>query len=111
MSSNPDLPMDWWTDPRVASLTTAAFKVHVLATMWCWQHNSDGELPFGALRFLGEDGSRRRVLDRLVASGLWQQQDAGYVLTDYLDHQPSAAKRLGWRAGARDRQARHRGRQ
>jgi hypothetical protein len=99
VSSQPDLPLVWLTDPRLA--TALAYAAHSKATCWCWEHNSDGVFPKASLRFLGRAGQQRTV-DQLVKSQLWLDTGTDYVLTDYLEHQKSKYERDQARAQWRE---------
>lgn len=99
MSSNPDLPSVWLTDGRLAN--AGEFTAHAKATVWCWEHDSDGVFPKASLRFLGRAGWQPTV-DALVKSELWLDTGTDYVLTDYLEHQKSSTERAEARKAWRE---------
>jgi hypothetical protein len=109
VSSNPDLPAAWFSDYRWVNLPDAGKVVHLYATMYCWERNNDGHVPFAALRFC--HSPKTRTLDRLVASGLWQirADGDGYQLDDYRTTQRTKKERdearQAWRESSRKRRA------
>lgn len=60
----------------------------VTALSWSADQLTDGHIPARILRVLGS--SRREALN-LVACGLWEETDTGFVFHDWADYQPDAA--------------------
>lgn len=81
---------DGFTDhPKIAALSAGAFRLHVAGMCYSGRTLSDGFIPAGRERML-IDGFRRLLLKELVGAGLWDVEDGGHRLHDFLDYNPSA---------------------
>jgi hypothetical protein len=59
--------------------------LHLLATVWCSSHLSDGELPaLVAEHLIGRCKDGEALVAALVNAGLWDRTDDGYRLPFYL---------------------------
>lgn len=82
----------------------AAIGLWVRAGSWSMQTLSDGFIPTKVARQLGT----QREADRLVAAGLWDEKDDGYVFHEWVQRQPSRVQILADREAATERQRRAR---
>jgi hypothetical protein len=73
-------------------LSSDAFRVAVLGTLWAVSQRTDGRLPERALRFLHPDGRRTDCAAELVAAGIWKVNSDGWEIADFLERQTSAAQ-------------------
>lgn len=105
------LPEHFLTSPTLDGLTSDAFRVYVNGLMWSVTHGTDGLLPERSLRFLHPDGKRPEVAVELVAAGLWEHDDAGYHVPDFLRYQTPAEQVERSRAFTRERKRRQRDRE
>lgn len=64
----------------------AAMGLWVRAGAWAMQHLTDGRVPIHVARQLGTRGEA----GRLVAAGLWLEEEAGYRFHEWEGRQPSA---------------------
>lgn len=71
---------------KVYALPMAARGLWITAGSWCSSQLTDGHLPKKMVIALG---ARQRDADALVAAGLWEKTDDGYIFHDWLDYQPS----------------------
>lgn len=95
--------------PKVTSLSDAAFRLYISAICWSSMHRTDGHIPAAQLRFIAAPIKRPQLaVDQLVLSGLWEKNGNGWVIHDYLDYQPSAAKVKAEQEAKRKRQERWR---
>jgi hypothetical protein len=74
--------------PKVESLSDSAFRAHVWALCYCGRNETDGFVPDGA--------ARRRVaagdVGELVGARLWDPAPGGFVVHDFLAHNPTKAE-------------------
>jgi hypothetical protein len=73
--------------PKIIGLTDAAFRTHVAGLCYCGRHLTDGNIPTGALRAIGP----RKCAIELERAGLWERNDHGWQINDYLAYNPSKA--------------------
>jgi hypothetical protein len=74
-----------------------AFGIHALALLHCSRYLTDG---FVDQEFLDETfdvaktkpRERKLIVEALENAGLWHRADDGWVIHDYLDHNPSKAE-------------------
>ena len=97
-----------WAHPKLASLSAAAVRLWLFTLCWCNQQETDGQVPRRILSVLG--GSKKAAAE-LVASGLWERTDNGWLVHDFLKYQPSRAQRDSQREALRERVSRHRKRE
>ena len=91
----------FWSHPKTMTLSESAVALWVRAGAYCCQHLTDGLVPPGSLRMLGEAGAA----DELVAAGLWDATDSGYQFHDWGTYQPSRESVMADRASNAARQA------
>lgn len=101
------------THRKVLAVSNDALAVHVTGLLWSVDHLTDGALTTADadsicnLRRL-TGAKAKRVLAELEAQGLWHRTDAGWVLHDFHDYQPTADEERRRKADAADRQRRKR---
>ncbi len=100
--------------PKVVTAGPLAGWLHVCALAYCNRHLTDGFIPRAQVaRLVNFDGvlelgteddtgpcdvrdwpdiSPYKLADRLVAVGMWEERQGGYLIHDYLDYQPSRAE-------------------
>lgn len=83
------------------------------AIFYCARNLTDGYVPAGVLHSIdpGVSMSRRKAIslaEKLVDVGLFERAEGGYLVHDYLDHQPSKAEIEERREQAAERQRRRR---
>lgn len=105
------LPEHFLTAPTLDGLSSDAFRVYVNGLMWSVTHGTDGLLPERSLRFLHPEGKRPELAAELVATGLWERDDAGHHVRDFLDFQTPAEQVERARAFTRERKRRQRDRE
>lgn len=105
------LPEHYLTSPVLDGLTADAFRVFINGLLWSATHGTDGLLPERALRYLHPDGNRPELSAELIAAGLWDHDDDGYHVPDFLKYQTPAAQIEQARALARERKRRQRERE
>lgn len=79
---------------KVAPLSDAAFRLHITAGAWSAEEGTDGLVParvVGTLTGAPRGKALVSVLQELVSGGLWEQNDQGYQIHDYLQWNMSAA--------------------
>lgn len=93
--------------PKVLPLSDAAFRLDVTAKCWAAARATDGLITRSDLKVLAAklEAPRgvARVVDNLVASGLWEVSGEGWKLHDWLDYNPSAKEVAADRAAAAER--------
>lgn len=89
------------THPKIIALSDGAFRLWVAGLAHCQQHLTDGSIPNAIVRtLLYMTGNRIR---ELVQVGLWESNNSGYQVHDYLVHNESRAVVLAKREAARSR--------
>jgi hypothetical protein len=98
--------------PDLLRVDRSARLLHVEALIWCNRQTTDGELPRGALRRLGDSENVAREAAELVAAGVWAETETGWRLDwDAEDQLPSSEVRAAREAAAaRQRRFRKHGR-
>lgn len=106
---------------KVATLSDAAFRLHVQAVHWCARHLTDGVVDRGELSTVTRLRKPDRVVAELVARGLWHEAgqvcdsedcpassgtSSGWIIHDYLEYQPSKEKATRERKAKAERQKR-----
>ena len=86
--------------PKVVGLSDAAFRVHVHGIFYCNRARSDGYVP---PRFpYGWHPKAKQAIRELLAAGLWEQANSGYLIHDYLDWNRSRAQIEAFREKQRE---------
>jgi hypothetical protein len=72
--------------PKVLAISDAAFRLYIVGLCYANRHLTDGRLPHLWLTG-GRGRSVPKAAHQLVAAGLWEHDDLGYCIHDYLQHQ------------------------
>lgn len=105
---------DWYDDTDLIEAGPAAMLAWPLLISWSARNLQDGKIPAGQVRrlvdwhTLGVDPEQ--AIAPLLASGRLQAIAGGYLITNYLEYQPSREKVLADRDAARGRAAKSRDR-
>jgi hypothetical protein len=104
------LDVDWITHPKTLSVSPLAQLLFVRSLIYCVKHLTDGHLSFPASKHLAldlaqyqVDASPRRdiatsssnyltpewLISELISSGLWEQNEQGIIIHDFLDYHSS----------------------
>ena len=75
---------------RNGSLLALGFYAQCL--MWANRHLSDGHLPVGVIRGFRHGSNPLSIADALVKAGLLEKNGSGFVIHDYDEFNPSAAR-------------------
>jgi len=78
-------------NPKVAGLSHAAFRLHVVALCYCSAHLTDGIVPKSA-QIHRKIGTTSKLNAQLIEAGLWEIVEDGWRIHDYLDWNASAAQ-------------------
>lgn len=75
--------------PKVLRLSDQAFRLFVTSVCFCARTQSDGALP---REVIGRLGATKKLIDELVAAGMWDRAGGDYRVHDYLDWNRSRAE-------------------
>lgn len=92
------------TDDKLFAVDGEAFRALFMGLAYCAEHLTDGHIPKRAQRLVGSDDA----MAQLVAEGLIEETEGGWLIPKYLEHQRSRDQVMAERKAARDRQARRR---
>lgn len=101
---------------KVAPLSDAAFRLHITAGCWSVEERTEGKIPFDVPATLprAQRGSKlENTISDLIARGLWERTEHGYVIHDFLNYNlsnddaaaKSAAGRLGGKKSGASRRS------
>jgi hypothetical protein len=102
---------DFADHPKIRDLDEYALAVHVWALCDCARHLTDGFVAAASLMrcpYAHTRVARSRALAKLTRSGLWEVEDGGYRIHDYLEYNPDRASVLEKRRLSAERQQRWR---
>jgi len=91
--------------PKVIRAGNAAVGLWVRCGAWSSKHLTDGHIPPEIYAAYG----RTAEIERLVSARLWQVDDSGMWMPDYLDYNPSRADVMDRRKADRERKRQGRG--
>lgn len=78
------LPGRWLTDPVMDNLSDPAWRAFTGSLMWSNEAGTDGDVPARQMRLIHPQGSPpKRVVDELVAAGLWERTSSGVQVLDW----------------------------
>jgi hypothetical protein len=84
---------DWQTNPKFVGLHAdhayKAIAVYWGAIAYSSGHQLGGFVPGPALSVVW---AGRAVCDQLVAAGLWEETEGGYMIHDWDDYQPTSGE-------------------
>jgi hypothetical protein len=84
--------------PKIMSLSHGAFRLQIEGLCFANRNLTDGHVPRLAAHRHG-----KRYAAELVAAGVWDAVDGGYMIHDYAEYQPSKAEVLERRAETAER--------
>lgn len=67
-----------------------ALGLYAVALMWCNKQLTDGFIPVASLVKFPHVAKPLHVADALVAAGLFEKVDGGFMVHDFSEHNPSA---------------------
>ena len=97
--------------PKIAALSDKAFRLHLMALLWCARNTTDGAISALGMRLSSANAllaRPNRVVQQLVSAGLWEPNGDGWHIHHYLEYNPSRAELQDKRKQARERQRRYR---
>lgn len=97
----------FWCNDKVIGLSLEATGVWAKTLSWVAFHKTDGCIPSKLPSQMGWPDS---AVDELVAEGLWEEAERGWLIHDYLEYNPSRAELDTSKAAQRERTAKHRDR-
>jgi hypothetical protein len=83
--------------PKVVAAGPAAGWLYVCGLAYCSRYLTDGFIPKDQIRRLADVGSTQKHAEALVAVGLWERTEGGYLVHDYLEYNPSKERVLATR--------------
>jgi hypothetical protein len=102
---NANLPTRWLTEPAIRDLSGDALATHVMALIYGIEHENDGAIATGALRWLLPPNSdAASVTAELVTAGLWDATAEGFQIVNWSATQTTRAEMERTRKQNRDRQ-------
>jgi hypothetical protein len=93
---------------KIRLLSDAAFRLYVSSVCWCSEQLTDGRIATEELRIVSDVRDPEAAAGELVARGLWEEVDGGWLVHDFHDYNPTAAAVRDERAKAAERQRRAR---
>ena len=93
---------------KIRLLSDGAFRLFVSSICWCSEQLTDGRIATEELRIVSDVRDPESAAGELVARGLWEQVDGGWLVHDFHDYNPTAAAVRDERAKAAARQRRAR---
>ena len=100
----------WHRNPKVYAQSIQARMMYVVSLSYCSEHMTDGEISSAALKMIAAEAQvPERTHKALISAELWEVVEGGWRVHDYLEHQPSAAKRRAAKEATRERVQRWRG--
>lgn len=87
--------------PKIAGLPDGTFRLWVQALAYCQKFLTDGHVSESAVRGLRSFSSKRKTA--LIEAGLWDPEDGGIRVHDFLDWNESREQVLASRKVARER--------
>lgn len=86
--------------PKVARLSDRAFRLYVSALCYAARYRTDGLVPTSVAPRLTAGASKRHV-EELLSAGLWDRQDDGVQIHDFLQWNISRDQDRAQRQSAR----------
>lgn len=82
--------------PKIRALSDAEYRVHSTAIIYANEHLTDGVIERDVVDMF--KGYKAKVVESLVARGLWHYHDDGWTIHDYLDWNKSRDEVLATKA-------------
>lgn len=92
--------------PKIVAAGPMAGWLHLCGICYCARQLTDGFIPARVVKRLADVPDVDALVDALVTNRLWGVSDGGYVIHDYLEYNPTAAKTKAQRQQTAERQAR-----
>lgn len=103
------LDVDYFSNPKAIAAGEHGRALHLASICWSMGQLTDGRIPLDVVpRLVAYAGVPRATVERLVNVGLWLAEVDGYLVKDFLDHQPSRLDVERERAEWRERKRRQR---
>jgi len=104
-----NVAVDFWRHPKAIQAGRDGRDLFLCALGWSGEYKQDGHLPGEALDQLAalvglNAAAARKAAARLVDVGMWELEDGGWLIHDYLDWQMSAEERDARAERAAERQ-------
>ncbi|MFP3986933.1 hypothetical protein U9R90_05400 [Streptomyces sp. E11-3] len=93
---------------KIALLTDRAFRLHVSALCWCAENLTDGRISDRELTLVAHIRGLKATAKQLEDAGVWDRNDGGWVIHDFLDYNPSREQVLAERKKNAERQEKFR---
>lgn len=77
---------------KIRPLSDAAFRLCVSAMCYSAENGTDGHILVGDLALVSDVKKPERAAQELVNRGLWESDDIGWHIHDYLDYNLSVAQ-------------------
>lgn len=84
------LPDDYYDRPEIVDLSDAAFRLDVVATVWCNKHLTDGAITLKQVRRLPVDLDPQKAITELILAGQWTQTGPDMYQVDWSEQEPAA---------------------
>ncbi len=100
---------DFFENPKTGPLSNGAKLLYLAGLTYCAKRLTDGQIdPRGVKAVRAKTGAGMKVVAELETAGRWEKNGNGYIVHDYLDYNPPAAKVLAQRKAAKERMSRAR---
>lgn len=80
------------THRKVALLSDRAFRLYVSALCWSSENLTEGHISDRELTLVARVRGTKTAATELVTAQLWEREDDGYVIHDFLEYNPSRAR-------------------
>ena len=100
---------DFFENPKTGPLSKGAKLLYLAGLTYCAKSLTDGKIDARGVRVvraLAEVGAK--AVAELEAAGRWEKNGSGYIVHDWLEYNPPAAKVLAQREAAKERMKRAR---
>ena len=96
---------DWYEDPAMVQVGDAEMLLWVVALSWSARNLTDGHVPVKVAAKLTDARNVATVAGRLVAVGLFVEDEGGWLIANYHKYQPTRESVLARRAADAERKA------
>lgn len=90
----------FWSNPKIMALGNEAAGVYTRMLSYCGQHLTDGHVADEVAKLICSKGG---VFDKLKDSGLIERNGAGWIVSDFLEFNPSREQVENERRSSRER--------
>jgi hypothetical protein len=98
-------------NPDLLALPRGVRLLYIESIVWSCKLLQDGVIPAHVLTRISDEPNVEQAAQQLVDARFWTRTETGYVIGDFLEHQPSRAeveKRRADTAARQERSRRHR---